>query len=148
MHWSVIDPIQAEADAFVGFIGESEKRRFSALLHLETHDGIAVAFYRRAVATADAQLLGVVLDEEGPGEWAAMGATEVAAGGARHVSARPSKRGDWVLAIFGSAPTGASVALLEQGDELREVSIREGVYAFMARTPAQPEGRVSSVRFK
>jgi hypothetical protein len=47
------DLIRAESDAFVALIEETDESRFNPV-RVKTHDGVAVAFYRRtATATTD-----------------------------------------------------------------------------------------------
>jgi hypothetical protein len=149
MSVSVNDPIRAEADAFVAFIDETDQSR-SNLVRVETQDGVAVAFYSRlAAASSDSsKFLGVLLDEEAPGQWAALGAAEIEPGGSRHFTAHPSERGDWIIAIYGSAPGDATVAVVEHDGKEWARPIHDGLYAFVARASIQPETTHSRPRFK
>jgi hypothetical protein len=85
---AVNDPIRSESDAFVAFIDETDQSGLNPVC-VETHDGVAIAFYRRpAVATTERpSTLAVVLDEEAPGQWEALVAAEIEPGfGALHRS--------------------------------------------------------------
>jgi hypothetical protein len=115
-----------------------------------THDGVAVALYRRtAGAQSDSsKFLGVVLEEEAPGRWAALSAAQIEPGGSQHFTAHPSERGDWIIAIYGSEPKNATVAVVEHDGEDRALTVQDGLYAFMARASRQPEPTHSRPRFE
>jgi hypothetical protein len=77
-----------------------------------------------------------------------LGAGEIRPGGSRSITARPSERGDWIIAIYGSAPPDATVAVLDRDDLERRLPVRDGVYAFVSRAAAQPEATLSRPRFE
>jgi hypothetical protein len=143
------DAVASEADAFMAMIERAEGKRFR-LLRIAAQDGVAVAFYRRIDGTdSDGRsLFAVVLDEEEPEQWEALGASEVRTGGSRHISARPSERGDWIVAIYGSAPTRARVAAVDDGGFSHRVAVEDGVYAFMSRAATEPEPTLAKPRFE
>ena len=60
-------------------------------------------------------------------------------GGCHAVSMRPSERGDWIVAIYDSAPAEARVALLAYERVERRVPVESGFYAFMTRVATEPE---------
>jgi hypothetical protein len=78
----------------------------------------------------------VVLDEES--QWEALGASELQPGGSRVASVRP-ERGDWIVAIYGSAPVEARVAVIPYENVERRLSVEAGFYAFMTRVATEPE---------
>ena len=80
----------------------------------------------------------MVLDEESPSQWEALGASELP-GGSRVASVRPSERGDWIVAIYGSAPVEARVAVIPYENVERRLSVETGFYAFMTRMATEPE---------
>jgi hypothetical protein len=145
----VDDPIALEADAFVAFLERTERKRFE-LLRIATQDGVAVAFYRRTdrSVTDEPDLLAVVLDEEVPDQWEAIVGADLRAGGSRQISSRPSKRGDWIVAIYGSAPAHARFATVDHGGMEHRVGVQDGVYALMTRAASEPELALTKPRFE
>jgi hypothetical protein len=147
-------PLAAEADIVAAEVERTEGWRFERL-RVATRDGVAVAFYRgvepndRGDATLrDAPLLAVLLDEVSPGHWNALNATPLRAGGSRSISMRPSERGDWVIAIYGSAPAGATVAVIEYGGVRHRVPVKDHVYVLMLRAPSEPEPTPTRASFQ
>jgi hypothetical protein len=143
------DALATEADSVASEVERREGRRIERL-RIAAHGGVAVAFYRRAdmIGDEEADLHTVLLDEVSPGEWAALNDSSLRAGGSRHISMRPSERGDWIVAIYGSAPAGRAVALIEYEGEEHRTSIEDGVYAFMVRATAEPEPALTRPRFQ
>jgi len=132
--------LAAEADNLASTVEQLEGKRFDRV-RIATRDGVAVAFYRRVdvASGAEASFLTVLLDEVFPGRWAALNASEVRAGESRRISVRQSEgRGDWVVAIYGSAPAGADVAVIEYGG-VHRVSVEDDVYALMLRSASEPK---------
>jgi hypothetical protein len=145
----VDESLAAEAEVVAAEVERTEGQRFERL-RIVTRDGIALAFYRRAdgIRSEDATLLTVLLDEISPGEWDALNATpKLRAGGSRRISMRPSERGDWVVAIYGSAPAGKAVALIVYEGEEHRVPVKDGVYALLLRVPVEPEPTLTQPRF-
>jgi hypothetical protein len=102
------ESIAEAADVLMSLVERIERARFD-LARVTADDGVALAFYRRVDATSadEATAYAVVLDEESPSQWEALGASELQPGGSRVASVRPSERGDWIVAIYGSAPVDA-----------------------------------------
>jgi hypothetical protein len=80
----------------------------------------------------------VVLDEESPSQWEAL-ASELQPGGSRVASVRRSERGDWIVAIYGSAPVEARLAVIPYENVERRLSVEAGFYAFMTRVATEAE---------
>jgi hypothetical protein len=141
--------LAAEADGAASEIEQREGKRFERV-RLAMHVGVAVAFYRRAdvIRREDATLLTVLLDEVSPGEWDTLNASPLPAGGSRRISMRQSERGDWIIAVYGSAPAGMTVAVIEYEGEDHHAPVEEGVYAFMRRSPVEPEQTLTRPRFQ
>jgi hypothetical protein len=126
--------LAAEADGVASVVGVLEGKHFERV-RIATRNGIAVAFYRRVdvASSREASFLTVLLDEVSPGRWDALNASELRAGGSPRISMRPSEgRGDWIVAIYGSAPAGAEVAVIEY-EGVHRVPVEEDVYGFMLR---------------
>ena len=131
----------AEAADVVASEFEQQEGKSFERVRIATRDGVAVAFYRRTdvASGAEASFLTVLLDEVSPGRWEALNASEVRPGGSRRISMRPSEgRGDWVVAIYGSAPAGAEVAVIEY-EGVHRVPVDDGVVGFMLRAASEPE---------
>jgi hypothetical protein len=148
------EALAAEADFVAAEVERTEGRRFERLRRV-TRDGVAVAFYRgvepndsEGATLRDAPLLAVLLDEVSPGHWDALSAAPLRTGGSRSISMRPSERGDWVVAIYGSAPAGATVALLEYGGVQHRVAVEDHVFALMLRAPSEPEPTLTRPSFQ
>jgi hypothetical protein len=143
------EALAAEADGLVRFVARREGKRFERF-RVVTHDGIAVAFYRRVDSTSsrDASILAVLLDEGSPGRWDALSASELRPDGSRAISMRPSERGDWIVAVYGSAPERASVAAIDVEGRERRVPVGDGVFAFMLRAATEPEATTTRARFE
>jgi hypothetical protein len=139
----VDEALAIEADAFARTCGRGERARFRRF-RSAVGDGVAVAFYRADRAT----LLAVLLDQDRPERWTALGAAEVCAGGSRAISIRPSERGDWIVAIYGSAPPGTSVAVIDFADEEHRVPVDDGTFAFMMRSTIELEPTLTKPRFE
>jgi hypothetical protein len=141
--------LAAEADGLVSEVEQREEKRFERV-RIATRDGVAVAFYRdvEAIGSDDATLLTVLLDEVSPGQWDALNASPLGAGGSRRISMRPSERGDWLIAIYGSAPSGATVALIEYGGIEHSVPVEDGVFGFMLRAATEPRPTLTRPRFE
>jgi hypothetical protein len=67
------------------------------------------------------------------------GRVRTAAGCLPRGSVRPSERGDWIVAIYGSAPVEARVAVIAYENVERRLSVEAGFYAFMTRVATEPE---------
>jgi hypothetical protein len=141
--------LAAEADGVVSEVEQREGKRFERV-RIATRDGVAVAFYRDVEATGsgDATLLTVLLDEVSPGRWDALNASRLRAGGSRRISMRASERGDWLIAIYGSAPAGATVAVFEYGGREHRVPVEAGVFGFMLRAAIEPRPMLTRPRFE
>jgi hypothetical protein len=141
--------LAAEADSVASEVEQREGKRFERV-RIATRDGVAVAFYRDVGATGsgDATLLTVLLDEVSPGQWDALNASPLGAGGSRGIFMRPSERGDWLSAIYGSAPAGATVALIEYGGIEHRVPVEAGVFGFMLRAAIEPKPTLTRPRFE
>jgi hypothetical protein len=147
---SVEESLVAEADVVAAEVERAEGQRFERL-RIVARDGIAIAFYRRADVSRseDATLLTVLLDEVSPGEWDGLNAIpNLRPGGSRAISMRPSERGDWVVAIYGSAPTGKTAALIVHDGEEHRVPVEDGVYALLLRVPREPAPTLTRPRFQ
>jgi hypothetical protein len=92
------ESIAEAADVLMSLVERIERARFD-LARVTADDGVALALYRRVDATS--------ADEESPSQWEALGAAELQPGGSHVASVRPSERGDWIVAIYGSAPVDA-----------------------------------------
>jgi hypothetical protein len=90
----------------------------------------------------------VLLDEEQAGRWEALSASELSPGGSRGISIRPSERGDWVVAIYGSAPGDASVAVIDFEGVEHRAYVHDGVFGFMLRTATEPDSTMARPRFE
>jgi hypothetical protein len=66
----------------------------------------------------------------------------------RLLGMRPSERGDWIVAIYGSAPAEARVALLAYEGVERRLPVESGLYAFMTRVATEPEPTMTRPRFE
>jgi hypothetical protein len=143
------EALAAAADAAASDVEEIEGKRLKRV-RVVTRDGVAVAFYRRVdlTPTEDSTLLTVLLDEATPGRWDALNASELPAGGARRISIRPSERGDWIVAIYGSAPAEASVALIDYEGLEHRVPVDDGLFALMLRAAIQPKPTLTRPRFE
>ena len=143
------EAIAAEADVVASEVGERDGKRFQRL-RTAARDGVAVAFYRRNDLTrgGEAALLAVVLDEVSPGAWQAVTASPLHAGGSRRISMRPSERGDWIIAIYGSAPEGATGAVIEYKGVEHRVPVEDGVFGLMLRDASEPEPTLVRPRFE
>jgi hypothetical protein len=132
----------AEAAAALVSMVERDAGVQLGLVDVRAVGGVGVVFFRaREATTAEEEALVVLVDEEAPGEWEALGASFSPPGGSRHVSVRPSERGDWIVAVTGSAPTDARVAVIDFGGAEHRVPVVAGFYAFaerVAKEPAQP----------
>jgi hypothetical protein len=143
------EALGAEADGAASEIEAIEGKRFERV-SVATRDGVAVAFYRRVDLTPaeDSTFLTVLLDEASPGRWDALNASELPAGGSRRISMRPSERGDWIVAIYGSAPAEASVALIDYEGVEHRVPVEVGVFALMLRAASEPTPTLTPPRFQ
>jgi hypothetical protein len=143
------EAIAAAADGLASSVEQREGKRFERF-RVAARDGVAVAFYRRVDLTSggDATLLAVLLDEGSPGQWEALSASELRAGGSRAISMRPSERGDWVVAIYGSVPAGTSVAVIDYDGLEQRVPVGHGVFGFMLRAATEPEPTMTRPRFE
>ena len=142
--------LAAEADVVAAEVERAQRQRFE-WLRIATREGIAVAFYRRTDVTRseEATLLTVLLDEVAPDEWDALNATpKLRTGGSRRISVRPPERGDWVVAIYGSAPAGKTVALIEYEGREHRVPVDDGVFALMLRAAIEPTPTLTRARFE
>jgi hypothetical protein len=145
---AVEPPVAAEAKR-LRRICRADGGKSHDLLRIEKRDGVAVAFYRRidTTATEESTLLAVVVDEDASGTWRALCAAELRSGGCRHLTARPSARGDWSSAIYGSALPSASAAIVGHEGVEHRVAVPDGVYAFMTRASTEPEVTLTKTRF-
>src|SRR4029450_5198196 len=139
-----MEPMHAAIAAAADGLALLVERRMGTRLerfHVATRDGVALAFYRRVDSRSgkDSDLLAVLVDEVSPRKWEAPGASELRTGGSRAISMRPSERGDWIVAIYGSAPDGTSLALIDYEGLERRVSVVDGVYGLMLRSASEPE---------
>jgi hypothetical protein len=125
------------ANVLASFVGRREGHTFQ-LLQIATANGVAVAFYERSKTEAQS-LLAVLLDEPTAERWTSLGASELATGGSRAISIRPSDRGDWILAIYGSAPPKTNFAVIDLDGQEHRIRIEQGVYAHMTRSPTEPK---------
>lgn|SRR5512132_488733 len=143
------EALAAAADAAASDVEEIEGKRLKRV-RVVTRDGVAVAFYRRVdlTPTEDSTLLTVLLDEASPGRWDALNVPELPAGGSRRISMRPSERGDWIVAIYGSAPAEASVALIDYEGLEHRVPVDDGLFALMFRAAIQPKPTLTRPRFE
>jgi hypothetical protein len=143
------ESIAEAADVLMSLVARTERARFG-LARVTADDGVALAFYRRVDATSadEATAYAVVLDEESPSQWEALGASELQSGGSRVASVRPSERGDWIVAIYGSAPVDARVAVMTYEDVERRLPVEAGFYAFMRRAATEPESTMTRPRFE
>jgi hypothetical protein len=143
------EALAAAADGAAAEVEEIERKRFERL-RIATRDGVAIAFYRRVDLNAgeDPTLLTVLLDEASPGMWDALNASEVSAGGSRRISMRPSDRGDWIVALYGSAPAEASVAVIAYEGVEHRVPVDDGVFALMLRAAIEPKPTLTRPRFE
>jgi hypothetical protein len=141
--------LAAEADGAASEVEEIERKRFERV-RVATRDGVAVAFYRPVdvAPSEDSTLLTVLLDEASPGKWDALNASELSAGGSRRISMRPSERGDWIVAIYGSAPAEASVAVIAYEGMEHRVPVDDGVFALMLRTAIEPKPTLTRPQFE
>lgn len=146
---SMNEAIAAAADVLMSLVERTEHARFE-LAGVKACDGVALAFYLPVDATSsdDATAFAVLLDEESPSQWEALGASSLWPGGYRPVSMRPSERGDWIVAIYGSAPAEARVALLAYEGVERRLPVESGFYAFMTRVATEPEPTMTRPRFE
>lgn len=138
------------ADVAASEVEQLEGKRFERV-RIATREGVAVAFYRRVDVApgGEASFLTELLDEVSPGRWDARNASEVRAGGSRRMSVTPSEgRGDWVVAIYGSAPAGADVAVIDYAGAVHRVPVEDGVYGFMLRAVSEPELTFVRPRFE
>jgi hypothetical protein len=144
-----MDALAAEADRVASEVEQGEGKRFLRV-RVATRDGVAVAFYHGVEATesGDATLLAVLLDEVSPGRWDALNASPLSPGGSRRISMRRSERDDWVIAIYGSAPAGATVAVIEYGGAEHRVPVEDGVFGFMLRAGIEPKPTLTRPRFE
>ena len=122
------EALTGAADAAASEVEEIVGKRVQRV-RVVTRDGVAVAFYRRVDVTLseDPTLLTVLLEEASSGRWVALNASDLRAGGSRSISMRPSERGDWIVAIYGSAPAGASVAVIDYEGVEHRVPVEVGV---------------------
>jgi hypothetical protein len=143
------ESIAEAADVLMSLVERTERARFD-LARVTADDGVALAFYCRVDATSadEATAYAVVLDEESPSQWEALGASELQPGGSRVASVRPSERGDWIVAIYGSAPVDARVAVMAYEDVERRLPVEAGFYAFMTRVATEPEPTTTRPRFE
>jgi hypothetical protein len=145
------DPVTARADA----IEDAVIRAAEVLISVFERDAgvrlelaavgvvgsVGVAFFcqREPKQSAEPEAVIVLVDEESPGQWEALGASSARLGGSGHVSIQPSERGDWIVAVMGSAPPDARVAVVEFRDVEHRVPVEAGFYAFVERAPAEPK---------
>jgi hypothetical protein len=143
------EALAAAADGAAAEVEEIERKRFERV-RVATRDGVAVVFYRRVDLTAgeDPTLLTVLLDEASPGKWDALNASELSAGGSRRISMRPSERGDWIVAIYGSAPAEVSVAVIAYEGMEHRVPVDDGVFALMLRASIEPKPTLTRPQFE
>jgi hypothetical protein len=143
------EALAAAADAAASEVEEIEGKRFERV-RVVTRDGVAVAFYRRVDVTLseDSTFLTVLLDEASSGRWDALNASDLRAYGSRSISMRPSERGDWIVAIYGSAPAGASVAVIDYEGVEHRVPVEVSVFALMLRAAIEPQPTLTRPRFE
>jgi hypothetical protein len=137
----VKDPIAEAAETLVPVIERDAGVRLE-LVDVRAVGGVGVVFFRACDATvAEEEAVVVLVDEEAPGQWEALVASYAPLDGSRHVSVRPSQRGDWIIAVTGSAPPDARVAVVDFRGVEHRVPVVAGFYAFaerVAKEPAQP----------
>jgi hypothetical protein len=143
------EALAAAADAAASEVEEIEGKRFERV-RVVTRGGVAVAFYRRVDVTLseDSTFLTVLLDEASSGRWDALNASDLRAYGSRSISMRPSERGDWIVAIYGSAPAGASVAVIDYEGVEHRVPVEVGVFALVLRAAIEPQPTLTRPRFE
>jgi hypothetical protein len=140
--------VLAEADVFASFVGQRLNARF-APLRTVIADGVAIAFYDRGGSgLSGSELLAVVLEADPNGRWTALGAKDFRAGGSRGTSMRPSKRGDWIIAVYGSAPPETREAIIEYEGQETRIPVASGVYGFVTRAVTEPRPVVVRPRFE
>lgn len=140
------EALAAASDAAASEVEAIEGKRFERV-RVATRDGVAVAFYRRVDVTLgeDSTFLTLLLDEASPGRWEVLNAS---AGSSRRISMRPSERGDWIVAIYGSAPAEARVAVIDYDGIEHRVPVDDGVYALMLRAAIEPKPTLTRPRFE
>jgi hypothetical protein len=143
------EALAAAADAAASEVEVIEGKRFERV-RIVTRDGVAVAFYRRVDVTLseDSTFLTVLLDEASPGRWDALNASGLRAGGSRSISMRPSERGDWIVVIYGSAPAGPSVAVIDYEGVEHRIPVDDGVFALILRAAIEPKPTLTRPRFE
>jgi hypothetical protein len=143
------DALAEAADGAASDVEEIEGKRFERV-RVATRDGVAVAFYRRVDVNLgeDSTFLTVLLDEASPGRWDALNASDLRAGGSRRISMRPSERGDWIVAIYGSAPAEARVAVIDYEGAEHRVPVDDGVLALLLRAVSEPKPTLIRPRFE
>jgi hypothetical protein len=129
------EALAAAADAAASEVEVIEGKRFERV-RIVTRDGVAVAF------------LTVLLDEASPGRWEALNASGLRAGGSRSISMRPSERGDWIFVIYGSAPAGPSVAVIDYEGVEHRIPVDDGLFALMLRAAIEPKPTLTRPRFE
>ena len=93
-------------------------------------------------------LVAVVLDEERLDQWEALGGRSLRVGGSRAITGRPSERGDWIIAIYGSAPADARALTVDYGGVVHRAEVNGGVFALTARSATEPELTLTKPRFE
>jgi hypothetical protein len=141
----VSDPVASAAAELVSHVERNEGLRLT-LVRIARFDGVCLACYRQADPSAEGLI--VLLDEEAPGQWEALGASYTSPGGSKHTSIRPSERGDWIVAVSGSAPAGSRSALVGFGGSEHRVPVEQRFYAFALRLAAEPDSAPAGVRFE
>jgi hypothetical protein len=143
----VAEAIAAAAESLVAEVERGDGAHFQ-LARVSAAKEVALALYRGVAASGEPTALLVLLDEESPGHWEALSASSTGPGGSRNISIRPSVRGDWIVAIAGTAPRGAGVAVFDFAGVERRVPVEDGFYGFTTRAAVEPQPELPRTRFE